>query len=64
MVAMFGVVPVKKRATKITAIFHGTKTLREIRPVFHGLEMTFRKGITVRDIGADMGLGNPQISQQ
>jgi len=43
---MLLIVPGEKVLTKSPGILDGAKTIREVRPILHGLELGFRIGVT------------------
>jgi hypothetical protein len=63
-VAMFGVLPGEKLTAKRPAVLDRAEASREPWTVFQGLELAFRKRVVIRDMGAAMGFGDPQIRQQ
>jgi hypothetical protein len=56
------VVPGEEELRKRAAVLDGTKAVREIGPVLHGAELTFRVRIVVGDMGAAVSLGDTLIA--
>ena len=54
------VVPMEEVAAERMRLLVAVKTLGEVRPIFHRLELAFGIGVVVRYVGAAVGLGNPQ----
>ena len=58
---MVVIVPVEKRASEHGRVFDAAEAFREIRPVFHCLEMAFGERVIVRDAGSAEGFYYPEI---
>ena len=63
-VAMLVVVPMEEGLAVGAGIFDGAEPVGEVGSVFQGFELGFGEGIVVGDVGARVGLGDPEISEQ
>ena len=57
-VAVFFVVPTKKSLAERAAVLNTPEAVRELRPIFHGAELTFRVRVVVGDMRSTMGFGD------
>jgi hypothetical protein len=62
--AVFLVVPAEKSLRKSPAILNTAETIRKLRSIFHGAELTFRIRIVVGDVWAAVRFGDTQVGQQ
>ena len=63
-VMMLGVVPGKEDLAEAAGVLNGAKTIRKLRAVFQGFELTFREGVVVGDMRPAVSLGDAQIGQE
>ena len=63
-VSVFVVVPMEEGFAVSTGVFDGSEPVGEVRSVFQGLELGLREGVVVGDVGARVGLGDPEIGEQ
>ena len=63
-VSVFVVVPMEEGLAVGTGVFDGSEPVGEVRSVFQGLELGLREGVVVGDVGARVGLGDPEIGEQ
>ena len=61
---MFVVVPMEEGSAVSTGVLDGAEPVGEVRSVFQGLELGLREGVVVGDVGARVGLGDPEIGEQ
>ena len=59
--AVMIVIPGEELLAERTGILERPKAFGEARPVFQSAEVAFRIRVVVGDMGAAVGLGNPQI---
>src|SRR5438445_8440354 len=57
------VIPSEKTLTESTTVLDAPKAVRELRPIFHGSELTLGVRIVVRDVRPTMRFGDPQIGE-
>src|SRR6266404_2637034 len=62
-VAVFFVVPTKKSLAERAAVLNTPEAVRELRPILHGAELTFRIRVVIRDVRTTMGFGDSQVGQ-
>ena len=63
-VMVLGVVPGKEALEKAACILDRAEARREVRAVLQRLELRLRERVVVGDVGATMGLGDPQVGEQ
>ena len=61
---MLMVVPGKELLAETARILNGTEAIRIARPVFHGLEVRFRKGVVIGNMGSAVSPDNAEVCEQ
>ena len=61
---MNGVVPAEELLTVNTCVFDGAEAIREVGPVFQGLELGLRVRIVIRDVRPAVSLGDIQVDEE
>ena len=60
---VFFVVPAKKSLTEGPTVLEAAETVRELRPILQGAELTFGVGMVVGNVRTAVRLGDAQIGQ-
>ena len=62
-VTVLSVVPPKETLTESATVLDAPKAVRELRPIFHGSELAFGKGIVVRHVWSTMRFRDTQVAE-